>query len=91
MSTISLCSVKPVAAASPLATFVACAHQMLDPATPEAVRRATEPRLLALLPALRALGVFDLFHIRNPALRNLVHDELAEREPRSAYLLPKQT
>ena len=54
MPPISLCSVKPAAAASPLATFVACAHQMLDPATPEAVRRAMEPRLLAQLPALRA-------------------------------------
>jgi hypothetical protein len=91
MSTISLCSVKPAAAASPLATFVACAHQMLDPATPETVRRAMEPRLLAQLPALRALGVFELFHIRNPALRNLVHDELAVHERRSAHTLPEQT
>jgi len=71
--------------------FVACAHQMLDPATPEAVRRAMEPRLLALLPALRALGVFDLFHIRNRALRNLVRDELAVHERRMAHTLLGQT
>ena len=74
MLPISLCSVKP--AASPLATFVACAHQMLDPATPEAVRRSMEPRLLAQLPALRALGVFDLFELRHPALRAWLNDEL---------------
>lgn len=91
MSTMSLYSVKPAAAAQPLATFVACAHQMLDPATPEAVRRAMEPRLLALLPALRALGVFELFHIRNPALRNLVRDELAMDEGRPAHTLLGQT
>ncbi|MHB1056989.1 MAG: hypothetical protein ACYC0F_03775 [Rhodanobacter sp.] len=77
MPPISLCSVKPAAAASPLATFVACAHQMLDPATPEAVRRAMEPRLLAQLPALRALGVFELFELRHPALRAWLDDELA--------------
>lgn len=77
MPPISLCSVKPAAAASPLATFVVCAHQMLDPATPEAVRRAMEPRLLAQLPALRALGVFELFELRHPALRAWLADELA--------------
>ncbi|WP_254058558.1 hypothetical protein [Dyella sp. S184] len=63
-------------AASPLETFVACAHQMLDPATPEPVRRAMEPRLLAQLPALRALGVFELFELRDPAMRTWLADEL---------------
>lgn len=63
---------------SPLETFVACAHEMLDPATPESARRRVEPRLLAALPALRALGVFELFTIRDPALRQLVRDELAQ-------------
>lgn len=91
MPPISLYAKKPPVSASPLATFVACAHQMLDPTTPETVRRAMEPRLLALLPALRALGVFELFHIRDPALRNLVRDELAVHERRLAYILPKQT
>jgi hypothetical protein len=61
---------------TPLEAFVACAHQMLDPATPEAVRRAMEPRLLALLPALRALGVFELFEVRDPALRTWLEDEM---------------
>lgn len=65
--------------AAPLEAFVACAHQMLDPATPESVRRATEPRLLALLPSLQALGVFDLFELRDPALRAWIEDEMEGR------------
>jgi len=59
-----------------LTDFVAHAQLMLDPATPESVRRDAEPRLLAQLPTLQALGVFELFIIRDPALRALVHDEL---------------
>ena len=77
MSLLQLVSAKPQLSKSPLETFVACAHQMLDPATPEAVRRAMEPRLLAQLPALRALGVFELFELRDPALKAWLDDELA--------------
>ena len=58
-----------------LVTFVACAHAMLDPATPEERVRTLEPRLLAQLPTLRALGVFDLFAVRDPALAALLADE----------------
>jgi hypothetical protein len=95
MSPIELLSMKPKLTASPLETFVACAHQMLDPATPEQVRRAVEPRLLAQLPALRALGVFELFELRDPALRAWLTDELdglatALKQP-WPDLLPKQT
>ena len=68
--------------AAPVEAFMACAHQMLDPGTPEAARRAIEPRLLALLPALRALGVFELFELRDPALRAWVSDEV-DGAPRS--------
>lgn len=64
---------------TPLEAFVACAHQMLDPTTPETVRQAMEPRLLALLPALRALGVFELFEVRDPALRTWLEDEMDTR------------
>lgn len=78
MSPLQLVSARSEVSKSPLETFVACAHQMLDPATPEAVRRAMEPRLLAQLPALRALGVFDLFEVRDPALKAWLDDELAE-------------
>jgi hypothetical protein len=78
MSPIQLLTLKSEVSKSPLETFVACAHQMLDPATPEALRQAMEPRLLAQLPALRALGVFELFELRDPALRTWLGDELAE-------------
>ncbi|HEY8683897.1 MAG TPA: hypothetical protein VIM06_12060 [Rhodanobacter sp.] len=81
--------------ASPLETFVACAHQMLDPATPEQVRLAMEPRRLAQLPALRALGVFQLFELRDPALHAWLTDELdgleAALKPRRPDFLPQQT
>jgi hypothetical protein len=62
----------------PLKTFIACAHQMLDPATPESVLCKMEPALLAQLPALRALGVFELFELRDPAMRAWLDDELAK-------------
>jgi hypothetical protein len=74
--------VRPMVAADAtdaLTSFVGCAQLMLDPATPETVRRKVEPRLLAHLPTLQALGVFDLFEIRDTALRTLVQDELAVR------------
>lgn len=58
-----------------LVTFVACAHTMLDSTTPEEQVRRLEPRLLAQLPTLRALGVFELFEIRDPALAALIADE----------------
>lgn len=90
MSPSELISMKSRAAASPVEAFIACAHQMLDPATPEAARLAMEPRLLAQLPALRALGVFELFEIRDPALRAWLADELAGSPARHQILL-KQT
>ena len=58
-----------------LVTFVACAHGMLDPTTPEEQVRQLETRLLAQLPTLRALGVFDLFDVRDTALATLLADE----------------
>jgi hypothetical protein len=58
-----------------LVTFVACAHAMLDGSTPEDQVRRLEPRLLAQLPTLRALGVFDLFEVKDPALAALLADE----------------
>jgi hypothetical protein len=77
-------SLLPIPAALPctdaLTEFVAHARLMLDPATPESARREAEPRLLALLPTLQALGAFELFTIRDPALQALVRDELAARQ-----------
>ena len=76
-------SLVPTPAALPctdvLTDFVTLARLMLDPATPESVRRENEPRLLAQLPTMQALGVFELFTIRDPALHALVQDELAAR------------
>jgi hypothetical protein len=93
MTPIPLHSVNPTPATSALAIFLACAHQMLDPATPEAVRRAMEPRLLAQLPSLRALGIFELFDLRHPALRAWLADELESLNAAEQPLqkLPGQT
>ena len=94
MSTIEALPTPTKPPSSPLETFVACAHQMLDPATPEPVRRHMEPRLLAQLPALRALGVFELFELRDPALRAWLADEMSSLEvaPEApARFLPRQT
>jgi len=66
-------------AAEVLTRFVVSAQLMLDPLTPESLRRQLEPKLLDTLPALKALGVFELFAIRDPALAALVADELAAR------------
>lgn len=76
MSPIELHVLNNESRSSPLETFLACAHQMLDPATPESVCRRVEPMLVAQLPVLRALGVFDLFEVRDPAMRAWLDDEL---------------
>lgn len=94
MSRSQLSLMKSAPADSPLNTFLACAHQMLDAATPESVRRVLEPKLLAQLPVLRALGVFDLFEVRDPALRAWLVDELEalDRVPtKPAITLLEQT
>ncbi|CAM5427885.1 hypothetical protein [Rhodanobacter lindaniclasticus] len=74
----------PASRTDALTDFVIHAQLMLDPATPEPMRREAEPRLLAQLPTLQALGVFELFTIRDPALAALVHDELQARRARAA-------
>ncbi|HEX7341949.1 MAG TPA: hypothetical protein VF269_06710 [Rhodanobacteraceae bacterium] len=71
-------------ATAALATFVAGAQLMLDAATPEDLRRQAETRTLAQLPVLRALGVFELFAVRDPALAALLRDELEQLERRSS-------
>ncbi|MBB3226697.1 hypothetical protein FHW69_001287 [Luteibacter sp. Sphag1AF] len=64
-------------ASDALTVFVVCAQAMLDPMTPEPLRRTYESRLVGQLTTLKALGAFDLFSIRDPALAALVNDELA--------------
>lgn len=53
---------------------------MLDAATPETLRLEAETRLLEQLPVIRALGVFDLFDVRDHALATLLRDELEKLE-----------
>jgi hypothetical protein len=69
----------PHATTQALPLFVHYARQMLDEATPEARRRELEPKLLALLPVVHALGLFELFEVRDRALAALLRDELATR------------
>ncbi len=71
-------------AAEALTRFVVHAQLMLDPLTPEDMRREIEPQLLSVLPTLKALGVFELFAVRDPALRALIDDELTQRSLRLA-------
>lgn len=71
----------PVAPAEPaLSRFVEHVRRMLDPATPESVRRELEPHLLRLLPVVRALGLFDLFEVRDAAMATLLRDEWDARD-----------
>ncbi|AZE49843.1 hypothetical protein C4K04_4178 [Pseudomonas chlororaphis] len=51
--------------------FLINARQWTDPGTSAAQRRVAEEDLLAALPALRALGLFELMQVRDPALRAL--------------------
>lgn len=62
-----------------LPRFVECARHMLDPATPEPMRRELEQQLLRLLPVVQALGLFELFEVRDHALAALLRDEMAVR------------
>ena len=72
-------SAKSPSAEQALSHFVQYARQMLDAATTEPRRRELEAQLLALLPVVHALGLFDLFEVRDSALAALLRDELAER------------
>lgn len=69
-------SPQPLPAEQALPRFVECARRMLDPATPEPLRRELEPQLLRLLPVVQALGLFELFEVRDHAMAALLRDEL---------------
>ena len=51
--------------------FLANARVWADPLTPANERTVAEKDIVDALPALRALGLFDLLEIRDPALRAL--------------------
>ena len=52
--------------------FLANARQWLDEASSDAERRSAERDIVDALPALHALGLFDILQVRNAALRELV-------------------
>lgn len=59
--------------AAALHAFVTLARALLA-ADDERERRALEDRLLALLPAVRASGLFEIVDVRDPALRAMLDD-----------------
>ncbi|HCD6630078.1 TPA: hypothetical protein NDU38_003283 [Pseudomonas aeruginosa] len=54
--------------------FIANARLLLEEKLPAAQRRQAEEDLRALLPAIRALGLLELFELRDARLRTLVAD-----------------
>jgi len=62
-----------------VAAFVANVSALTDPETPASEREACLQHLRELVPSLRVLQLFDVFELRDPGVRELVHREL-ERE-----------
>jgi len=52
--------------------FLANAKSLREPGIADAAREGALRDIEALLPALRALGLFEVFEIRDPALRAFV-------------------
>ena len=52
--------------------FLASAQAWLDPALSADARDAAQRDITELIPGLRALGLFEVFQLRNPALRAFV-------------------
>ncbi|SDA86589.1 MULTISPECIES: hypothetical protein [unclassified Janthinobacterium] len=52
--------------------FLANARQWLDEASSDAERRSAERDIVDALPALHALGLFDILQVRDAKLRALV-------------------
>ena len=57
--------------------FLANARILADPAASTEDRAAAERDLVALLPGMRALGLFDVFAIRDETLRALIDRHLS--------------
>ncbi len=55
-----------------IGAFLVNARVLCDPAAPAAARAVAERDLVDALPALRALGLFDVFEIRDTALRAFI-------------------
>ncbi|HET8555002.1 MAG TPA: hypothetical protein VFL78_09270 [Rhodanobacteraceae bacterium] len=59
--------------ADTLYDFVTCSAELLA-SHDECRRRELEDRLLAMLPEVQATPVFEVFTVRNPALRAMLDD-----------------
>jgi len=57
--------------------FLANARMLADPQASPAARSAAEADLQALVPALQALGLFEVFTVRDPKVAALVAAALA--------------
>ncbi|MBV7482652.1 hypothetical protein [Bordetella sp. BOR01] len=55
-----------------VAAFLANARLWLDPLADGAARAAAQRDIMAAVPALRALGLFQVLAVRDPDLRKLV-------------------
>jgi len=55
--------------------FLANARVWCDPAAGAAQKESAGRDIIELLPALRALGLFDVFAVRDSALRRLVEKD----------------
>lgn len=55
--------------------FLINARVLLDAQSPEPLRTLAREDILQALPALRALGVFEVLEVRDPALRALCAEE----------------
>lgn len=61
--------------------FLVNAATFANPALTPAAREAALQGLEALLPALRALGLFEVFEIRDPQLRAFVEARIGAASP----------
>ena len=68
--------------------FLVNAQLLQDPNATLEARQAAERDLIALLPALEALGLFDVFELRSPALRDEVARHRAALNPAPATASP---
>ena len=56
----------------PVGAFLANARRWLDDTSGDAERGSAERDIVDALPALHALGLFEILQVRDPALRALV-------------------
>lgn len=70
-----------VARKGSVAAFLANARVLADPAADAEARAQAERDTRDLLPALRALGLFDVLDVRDAGVRDWLHAQLAALSP----------